>query len=78
MLLIQTIEANVKLLSSNKLVKVILFNFGDSDFKITAGDRIAQFIIETVTDTEAFEVTDDLDSTDRGAGGFGSTGVSKS
>ena len=39
------------------------------------GDRIAQFIIEKITETEIEEV-DDLDDTLRGEGGFGSTGVS--
>lgn len=55
---------------------VILFNFGNDDFHIKTGDRIAQFIIEKITETEAEEV-DDLDNTDRGEGGFGSTGVSE-
>jgi dUTP pyrophosphatase len=40
------------------------------------GDRIAQFIIEKITETEAEEV-EDLDNTERGQGGFGSTGVSE-
>ncbi len=54
---------------------VILFNFGNNDFTIKQGDRIAQFIIEKITETEPYEV-EDLDDTDRGAGGFGSTGIS--
>lgn len=53
---------------------VILFNFGNEDFHIKTGDRIAQFIIEKITETEVEEV-DDLDNTERGEGGFGSTGV---
>jgi dUTP pyrophosphatase len=57
-------------------VCVILFNFGNDDFQIKTGDRIAQFIIEKITETEAEEV-DDLDNTERGQGGFGSTGVSE-
>lgn len=56
------------------LVCVILFNFGDKEFQIKQGDRIAQFIIEKITETEIEEV-DDLDNTERGQGGFGSTGV---
>ena len=57
-------------------VKVLLFNFGETDFKIAQGDRIAQLIIEKYTRTDLEEVVDgDLDSTERGAGGFGSTGV---
>jgi len=54
---------------------VILFNHSDQDFKVSPGDRIAQLIIETITDTFLQEVPE-LDSTHRGAGGFGSTGVS--
>ena len=57
-------------------VKVLLFNFADSDFAVKAGDRVAQLIIEKYTRTEIEEVTEgDLDSTERGEGGFGSTGV---
>ncbi|KAL7586134.1 deoxyuridine 5'-triphosphate nucleotidohydrolase [Lactuca sativa] len=55
-------------------VGVILFNHSDSDFEVKTGDRIAQLIIEKIITPEVVEV-DDLDSTVRGAGGFGSTGV---
>ncbi|XP_076882000.1 deoxyuridine 5'-triphosphate nucleotidohydrolase-like [Bidens hawaiensis] len=55
-------------------VGVILFNYSDVDFEVKAGDRIAQLIIEKIITPEVVEV-DDLDSTVRGAGGFGSTGV---
>ncbi|KAL8197949.1 hypothetical protein R6Q57_016476 [Mikania cordata] len=55
-------------------VGVILFNHSDVDFEMKAGDRIAQLIIEKIITPEVVEV-DDLDSTVRGAGGFGSTGV---
>lgn len=58
------------------LVCVILFNFSDKEFPVKAGDRIAQLIIEKITDTELVE-TEDLDDTERGVGGFGSTGVGK-
>lgn len=51
-----------------------MFNFSDQEFKIKSGDRIAQLIIEKLTETEIEEV-EDLDQTERGAGGFGSTGV---
>jgi dUTP pyrophosphatase len=54
---------------------VLLFNFSDVDFNIRYGDRVAQLIIEKITDTEIVEV-ENLDDTDRGEGGFGSTGVS--
>lgn len=56
-------------------VGVILFNFGESDFDIKKGDRIAQMILEQVSMVPAVEV-EDLDNTERGAAGFGSTGVS--
>lgn len=57
------------------LVCVVLFNHSGEDFKILPGDRIAQLIIEKISDTGIVEV-DQLDDTSRGAGGFGSTGVS--
>jgi len=55
-------------------VGVILFNSSDEPFKVAKGDKIAQIVIAPVTQPE-IEETDEVDSTDRGAGGFGSTGV---
>ena len=55
-------------------VKIILINLGDADFTVNNGDRIAQLIIAPVTQG-IFVKTDKLDETERGAGGFGSTGV---
>ncbi|KAL8141163.1 hypothetical protein V2J09_007184, partial [Rumex salicifolius] len=55
-------------------VGVILFNHSDVEFEVKSGDRIAQLIIQKITTPDVIEV-DDLDSTLRGAGGFGSTGV---
>lgn len=55
-------------------VGVILANFGDSDFAVRKGDKIAQIVIAPVTQPDIVE-SDTVDSTDRGAGGFGSTGV---
>ncbi|KAK2379915.1 deoxyuridine 5'-triphosphate nucleotidohydrolase [Trifolium repens] len=55
-------------------VGVILFNHSDVDFEVKIGDRIAQLIIEKIITPEVSEVLD-LDSTVRGEGGFGSTGV---
>nr|CAD1828166.1 unnamed protein product [Ananas comosus var. bracteatus] len=55
-------------------VGVLLFNHSDLDFQVKAGDRIAQLIIERIMTPEVVEVLD-LDSTARGEGGFGSTGV---
>ena len=57
-------------------VGVILFNLDNENaFEVQKGDRIAQLILEKISMTGLEEV-DDLDKTDRGAGGFGSTGVS--
>ncbi|WP_397582303.1 dUTP diphosphatase [Sphingorhabdus sp.] len=55
-------------------VKVILANLGDEDFVINTGDRIAQIVVAPVTQGVMVEV-DALDDTERGTGGFGSTGV---
>jgi len=54
-------------------IKVILINLGKNDFVIKNGDRIAQMVISPVIKTE-FEIVDELPSTLRGHGGFGSTG----
>lgn len=54
---------------------VVLFNHSEQDFEIKRGDRIAQLILERICMADLIEV-DDLSSTERGAGGFGSTGVS--
>jgi dUTP pyrophosphatase len=56
-------------------IKVILINLGDADFTINSGDRIAQMIIAPVTQAK-FTITESLSETERGTGGFGSTGVS--
>jgi dUTP pyrophosphatase len=53
---------------------VILFNFGDNDFEIKQGDRIAQLILEQIVLPEIVEV-EEMDETVRGEAGFGSTGV---
>ena len=55
-------------------VKVLLFNHEDKEFAVKAGDRVAQLILERIATPEVVAV-DDLDATDRQAGGFGSTGV---
>ncbi len=54
-------------------VGVILFNFGDSDFTVRRGDRIAQMVICSLPGVELSE-TEVLESTERGSGGFGHTG----
>ena len=55
-------------------VGVILFNTTDVDFEVKKGDKIAQIVIAPVTQP-VIEETDIIDETDRGEGGFGSTGV---
>ncbi|XP_036910472.1 deoxyuridine 5'-triphosphate nucleotidohydrolase, mitochondrial isoform X2 [Sturnira hondurensis] len=54
-------------------IGVVLFNFGKEKFEVKKGDRIAQLICERIYYPEIEEVQG-LDDTDRGAGGFGSTG----
>ncbi len=56
-------------------IKVILINLGKTPFTINRGTRIAQMIIAPVTMAQWFE-TNDLSETERGQGGFGSTGIS--
>ena len=54
-------------------IKVLLINHSDQAFEIKDSERIAQMVVarhETVT----WEAVDDLDETERGAGGFGHTG----
>ena len=52
-----------------------LINHGPEDFTIRRGDRIAQLVIAPVVQAQWAEVVS-LDETVRGAGGFGSTGIS--
>ena len=54
-------------------VKVILINLGDEPFVIQRGERIAQLVVAPVTQG-LFEIVESLDETERGTGGFGSTG----
>ena len=53
---------------------VILVNLSDAPFEVTDGERIAQMVIARHEQAE-WEECDSLDSTERGAGGFGHTGV---
>ena len=55
-------------------VGVVLFNHGDQDFQIKMGDRITQLILERI-DTPPVQEVQDLAGTERGTGGFGSTGI---
>ena len=55
-------------------IKIILINHGTSDVRIKRGDRIAQLVLAPVM-RAAFEESDELATSERGEGGFGSTGV---
>ena len=55
-------------------ISVLLINHGDEDFIIRRGDRIAQMVINKI-ERVSFEHVDDLPESQRGDGGFGSTGV---
>jgi dUTP pyrophosphatase len=55
-------------------IGVILINLGDEDFTIRDGDRIAQMVIARYVRAE-FASAEALTGTERGEGGFGSTGV---
>lgn len=54
-------------------LKVLLVNLSDRDFEVNPGERIAQMVVARYQQVD-WEQTDSLDSTDRGEGGFGSTG----
>lgn len=54
-------------------IKVILHNFGNKDFEIKRGDRIAQMVICKYEKVE-LEIVEDINVTNRGSGGFGHTG----
>ena len=55
-------------------IQVILFNQSAEDFKVQSGDQIAQLILQRIETPQVKKVAT-LDDTDRGAGGFGSTGI---
>jgi dUTP pyrophosphatase len=54
-------------------IKILLINWGNEDFKINNGDRIAQIIIAKYERIE-WEISDEINETKRGTGGFGHTG----
>lgn len=54
-------------------VKVILINFGESDYVVRRGDRIAQLVFASVPEVTLVERVE-LDTTPRGSGGFGHSG----
>lgn len=52
---------------------VKLYNHSDDDYKVKRGDKISQLVIMSIL-TPDLEVVDELEETERGANGFGSTG----
>ncbi len=54
-------------------VKIIMGNMGQAPITINHGDRVAQMVLAPITQA-VFEIVDELSDTDRGEGGFGSTG----
>jgi dUTP pyrophosphatase len=54
-------------------IKVILINLGNTPFEIKKGDRIAQIVFKKTVQAR-WELVDQLPETERGEGGFGSTG----
>ena len=57
-------------------IGVLLINLSDTPFVINAGERIAQMVVARHEQAELIEV-EELDDTERGAGGYGHTGVNK-
>jgi dUTP pyrophosphatase len=55
-------------------IQVLLVNHGDAVFEVKRGDRIAQLVIQRIEAVELVEV-EELPDSERGAGGFGSTGA---
>ena len=55
-------------------ISIIMINFGSENFTIKKGDRVAQMVINKV-ETPIIELVEEIESTQRGIGGFGSTGV---
>jgi dUTP pyrophosphatase len=54
---------------------VCFINNGNSDYSINKGDRIAQAILEKINRFDIIQEVNNLESTNRGNGGFGSTGI---
>lgn len=55
-------------------INIILINFGTEDFIIKKGDRIAQMVINKI-ETPIIELVEEISESQRGTGGFGSTGL---
>ncbi len=55
-------------------IKVLLINLSDTDFEIQSGERIAQMILARYAKMEDWDLVEELSETERGVGGYGSTG----
>lgn len=56
-------------------IVVKLYNNSETDFKVKAGQKISQLVILPVVIPETLEIVQELENTDRGEGGFGSSGA---
>jgi len=56
-------------------IKILLFNHGETEFKVNRGDALGQLICEKIGSC-TYELAEELTETERGEGGFGSTGTS--
>ena len=55
-------------------IKAVLFNHGDEGYLVRRGDKVTQLLIIPIELCD-IEIVDELDETERGTGGFGSTGI---
>jgi dUTP pyrophosphatase len=55
-------------------LQVLLINLGSADFTVHSGDRVAQLVVSPVA-RASFTRAASVDTTERGSGGFGSTGI---
>lgn len=55
-------------------IKILVHNLSEQEYKVEKGKKIAQMLIQPITQKQLLEV-EDLDQTERGEGGFGSTGL---
>lgn len=55
-------------------IKIKLYNHGDNDYEVKAGDKITQIIFLAIPQDVTFEMVDKLEDTERGENGFGSSG----
>lgn len=54
-------------------IRVKLYNHGDTDYQVRRGDKISQIVVVDIR-LSHIQLVDELEETERGEGGFGSTG----